>query len=369
MQSAKMGTISTHATNVGGLTHPASETVIRPDERRTWPVFVMGCHRSGTNLLYDNLLSAGGFAVYRGYLPIYKMLIPRFGNIDNAGNRKNIVETWLRSKGFRRSGLDATQLTRALMNDCRNGGDFMRITMDEITRSQNMVRWAVYDPDNVLYVPRIKRDIPQALFVHIIRDGRDIALSLKKMGGFQPLPWDRGESRSLMATAMYWEWMVQKGQEYGRQIPGDYIEVRYEDLISEPRQTLARLGKFMDHDLDYDRIQAAGLGRLRESNSSFLAEAPEVKTNPMNRWKERLSHEQVAGLEALVGECLEQQGYPLTLPGSERNLGLRERWLRAVYPGFLDTKLWLKLNTPIGRMANLSALELDDNEAAEAHAG
>ena len=336
---------------------------IRASERSTWPVFVMGCHRSGTNLLYDNLLSAGGFAVYRGYVPIYKMLIPRFGNIENPANRQRILETWLRSKGFRRSGLEMAQFTAKVMDECRSGGDFLRITMGEIARAQNAARWAVYDPDNVLYVPRIKADIPQALFIHILRDGRDIALSLKKMGGFQPLPWDRG-SRSLLATAMYWEWMVHHGREYGRQIPADYIEVRYEDLVSQPRKTLARLGEFLDHDLDYDRIQSASLGRLRESNSSFLAEAPEVKTSPMNRWKERLTRSEVSALESLVGDCLEELGYSLTTPQHERQPGLRERWMRAVYPSFLEAKLWLKLRTPVGRMANLSALELNDPVAA-----
>ena len=50
-------------------------------ERKRRPVFVMGCHRSGTNLLYDILLSAGGFAVYRGYLPVYEILLPRFGSL------------------------------------------------------------------------------------------------------------------------------------------------------------------------------------------------------------------------------------------------------------------------------------------------
>src|SRR5213080_1339511 len=79
-------------------------------DRKKCPVFVMGCHRSGTNLLYDTLLSAGGFTIYRGYLPVYKMLIPRFGRLDRVQNRKKLMQTWLRSKGFRRSGLDAEQL-------------------------------------------------------------------------------------------------------------------------------------------------------------------------------------------------------------------------------------------------------------------
>jgi len=332
-------------------------------ERGKCPVFVMGCHRSGTNLLYDTLLSAGGFVVYRGFLPVYKILIPRFGRFDKLENRKRMMETWLRSKGFRRSGLDATELTETVLADCKSGGDFMRIVMDEIAHRQNVQRWAVYDPDNVLHVLRIKKDIPEALFVHIIRDGRDIALSLNKMDGFKPFPWDR-KSRSLRETAVYWEWMVRTGQRYGRQIPADYIEVRYEELVSNPRRTLATLGQFLQHDLDHDRIQSAGLGRLSESNSSFREELEQYAT-PVNRWKERMPREEVAALEGLVGPCLQELGYPLTTPEPERRISLRGRLLRAVYPELLSAKLWLKINTPVGKLANLSALELAGPSSSE----
>ena len=171
--------------------------------------------------------------------------------------------------------------------------------MDEIAQSQGVQRWALYDPDSVLHMARIKRDMPDPLFVHIIRDGRDIALSLMKMGGFRPFPWSQ-RPRGLLETALYWDWTVHKGRQYGRQIPGDYIEIHYEELVTESRAALARLGDFLDHDLDYDRIQKAGLGRLRESNSSFRGDEKEMQ-NPVNRWKEKLSHQQVVALEALIG--------------------------------------------------------------------
>jgi LPS sulfotransferase NodH len=324
----------------------------------------MGCHRSGTNLLYDTLLSAGGFAVYRGYLPVYKILIPRFGRLDRLENRKRMMEAWLRSKGFRRSGLEAGELTEKVLAECSNGGDFMRIVMDEIAQRQQVQRWAVYDPDNVLHVARIKKDIPEALFVHIIRDGRDIALSLNKMDGFKPFPWD-GKSRSIQETSVYWEWMVRTGQRHGRQIPADYMEIRYEELVSDPRRTLATLSQFLAHDLDYDRIQSARLGRLSESNSSFRGDEPPHQASPINRWKEKLPRGEVAALEALIGTCLQQLGYPLTIPESERKLSLRGRFLRTVYPGLLSAKLWLKIHTPVGKLANLSALELDGSASSE----
>jgi hypothetical protein len=320
----------------------------------------MGCHRSGTNLLYDMLLSSGGFAIYRGYLPIYKALIPRFGSMKSPANRQKIFGTFLRSKGFRRTGLDAAQLSALILNECRNGGDFIRVVMDSVARNQQVQRWAVYDPDNVLHVERAKRDIPNALFVHIIRDGRDIALSLKKMGGFTPLPWDRGQTDSLVATALYWEWMVHQGRAHGSKFPADYIEIRYEDLITNPHETLGKLGGFLDHDLDYDRIQRASLGRLSETNSSFREEGAEEKLNPLGRWKERLAPADVAAIEATVGGCLQENGYELSLPAGERRSSLRHLWMRGMYPTFLGSKLWLKLHTPVGRLANLTALELEE---------
>ncbi|MGA7291960.1 MAG: sulfotransferase [Terriglobales bacterium] len=329
-------------------------------DRKHAPVFVMGCHRSGTNLLYDMLLSSGGFAIYRGFLPIYKILIPRFGSMGNRANRENILATWLRSKGFRRTGLDAHQLSARILNECRSGGDFIRIVMNTIAENQQVQRWAVYDPDNVLHVERVKRDIPNALFVHIIRDGRDIALSLKKMGGFTPLPWDRGQTDSLVATSLYWKWMVHQGRAHGRKFPADYIEIRYEDLVTSPHETLGRLGIFLDHDLEYDRIQRTGLGRLSETNSSFREEGGRGKLNPLGRWKERLAQTDVAAIEGTVGDCLEENGYELSLPESERHCGMRQLGMRRMYPAFLGGKLWLKLHTPVGRLANMSALELED---------
>jgi hypothetical protein len=332
----------------------------QPMDRSRRPVFVMGCHRSGTNLLYDILLSSGGFAIYRGHLDLYKMFIPKFGSLDKRANRERVVETWLHSKGYRRSGLKAKEIRAKLLDGCRTGGDFIRIVMTEIARNQNADRWAIYDPDSVLYVPQIKADIPEALFIHIVRDGRDIALSLKKMEGFKPLPWNIGSSRDLLPTAAYWKWMVRSGQEHGRKIPADYIEVRYEDLVLEPRETLATLSRFLDHELDHERIQQAGLGRLRETNSSFREEATNSQVNPIQRWKERLTQEQVAGLEALVGDCLQEHGYSLTTSPEARSPGLREKWIRTFYPALLGTKLWLKTRTPMGRLANLSVLELSD---------
>jgi hypothetical protein len=324
----------------------------------------MGCHRSGTNLLYDMLLSSGGFAVYRGLLPVFETLIPRFGALDHRPNRERLLRTWLRSKGFRCTGLDADALSSRILEECHSGADFIRVVMDSVAEKQGAQRWAVYDPDNVLHIESLKAGIPNALFLHIIRDGRDIALSLKKMGGFSPLPWDRTETPALVATALYWEWMVRNGRRGGGKFPAHYIEISYESLIVNPRETLGKLGPFLNHDLNYDQILKSSLGRLSESNSSFRDENSAEKVNPVGRWKQRLSPVSVAAIEAAVGDCLEECGYSLSLPKLERTLGMRGQLQRLLYGRYLSGKQWLKQKTPAGRSVNLSVLELEPERRA-----
>ena len=312
------------------------------------------------------LLSSGGFAIYRGLLPVFETLVPRFGALDHRPNRQRLLQTWLRSKGFRCTGLDADTLSSRILDECHSDADFIRVVMESVAQEQGARRWAAYDPDNVLHLERLKARIPNALFLHIIRDGRDIALSLKKMGGFLPLPWDRTETPSLVATALYWEWMVRNGRERGRKFPADYLEVRYEDLIVNPREALGNLSTFLKHDLNYDQILKSGLGRLSESNSSFREETSAEKINPLGRWKQRLSPVNVAAIEAAVGDCLEECGYSLSLPKAERNLGMRGQFQRSLYRRYLSGKMWLKQKTPAGRLVNLSVLELEPKPGAQA---
>jgi hypothetical protein len=237
--------------------------------------------------------------------------------------------------------------------------------MEAVAQSQGASRWALYDPDNVLHIEKLKAGMPNALFLHIVRDGRDIALSLKKMGGFRPLPWRRSKTGSLVATGLYWEWMVRNGRKAGRRFPADYMEIRYEDLVTAPHELLQEIGAFLAHDLDFARIRSVALGRLSESNSSFREESPEQKINPVGRWRQRLSRDEVAAIEAAIGGCLEETGYSLSLPEAERKPGVRDKARRAMYRSFLNAKNWLKLNTAAGRLVDLSALEIEDAPSAE----
>src|SRR5438309_3084476 len=120
--------------SAGSLLSPAAASSHSAVRGSTAPVFVLGCPRSGTTVLYHMLLSAGGFAVYRAESNVFNLLVPRFGDLSSAKNRHKLMEFWVRSKLFRVSGLDASEITAKIMAECRSGGDFLRIVMEEIAR-------------------------------------------------------------------------------------------------------------------------------------------------------------------------------------------------------------------------------------------
>ena len=315
-------------------------------QRNKAPVFVLGCGRSGTTLLYHMILSAGNFAVYRTESNVINLLEPRFGDLSVKSNKEKLMEAWLSSKLGKRSGLDAEAIKAKVIAECRNGGDFLRIIMSEMARQQNVERWADCTPEHLLHLERIKETIPEALIIHIIRDGRDVALSTAKLGYIRPMWWDR--TPNIMVSGLYWEWMVRKGREDAPKLGRDYIEVRFEQLISDPRAVMATLSGFIEQELDYDRILKAGIGSVSEPNTSFK-DRSSGEFNPLGRWKKGFTPEHLAMFEGLVGETLEELGYELgTADRSLLNQSELKR-MRGIYRKVFDSKLRLK-TTPMAKV-------------------
>ncbi len=183
------------------------------------------------------------------------------------------MQDWLQSKAFLISELDRDEIEQKILSECRNASDFLRIVMGEIAQKQRVDRWIDSTPTNVPHILRIQQDFPDALFIHIIRDGRDAALSLDKHGWSRPLPWDK--SNGVLAAGLYWEWIVRKGRASRTALGSHYIEVRYEDLVERPAEELRRLGNFIQHDLDYDRIQQASVGSVKKPLTSFKEDLSE----------------------------------------------------------------------------------------------
>jgi hypothetical protein len=100
------------------------------------------------------------------------------------------------------------------------------------------------------------------------------------------------------------------------------------------------LGRFLDHDLDYDRIRQNGIGAVSQPNTSFRRESTKAGFNPVGRWKDSFSQAQLAAFEELVGASIQELGYELK--NEPRVHSARANRKRALYRRYFDFKIWLK---------------------------
>lgn len=301
------------------------------------------------------LLGSGYFPPYRSEPVVFDLLVPRSGNLRLRANRERLLKDWLRSKQFRASRLDPEEFGEKVLADCRTGGDFLRLMMDSVAERHNCKRWAVWGPDNLLHMHLIKREIPDALFLHVIRDGRDVAFSLARSGFIRAFPWS-GKG-GLLVSGSHWMWKTKRGRRLGRLFAADYQEVRYEDLVREPEPTLAGVSEFIGQELPYRTIRDSALGTIGQPNTSFQEEI-DRGFDPVGRWKKNLTAAEVKRLEALLGRFLQELDYPLESSTRSWQTSVGMRAMDLFYRNVFTMKEWAKMHTPMGRFVDTSRLVL-----------
>lgn len=180
-------------------------------------------------------------------------------------------------------------------------------------------RWGDKTPLYCLHLDTVRRTLPEARFVHVIRDGRDAALSLRRMW-FSP-------GREIETQAAYWRKCVLAARRAGLKHP-DYLEVRYEDLILDTRETLERICAHVSLDYDdamlsyYTRAPARlreHKGRTRPDGTTLFTQEQRLRqqertTEPPDpscvfAWKRAMSADERRRFQRVAGGLLEDLGY------------------------------------------------------------
>ena len=190
-------------------------------------------------------------------------------------------------------------------------------------------RWGDKTPGYIKSMREIQVYLPEARFIHLIRDGRDVALSILKQH------WG---PQTIEAAAEKWRSRVLRGRAQQPYL-GFYLEVKFEDLVLHTERELRRICGFIDLDFDpamlgyhetaEQRLQekARALPRAHgEPQSAEKRLMSHAKTfeppNPelIGTWRKRMSPSDRAAYEALAGDLLADLGYELDSPDARRGL-------------------------------------------------
>jgi hypothetical protein len=281
--------------------------------------FIVGVGRSGTTMLRLMLDSHPQLTI-----PPETHFVPDLIDaIEDGADPERAVEVM---QSVRQWGdlhiepAEAIERFRAL--DDFNAGDALRAFYAIYAERQGKPRWGEKTPAYVRNMRKIEKALPEARFIHVIRDGRDVALSR----------WKRtlgdGEKAPAGQVAEGWQRRIRRAQKQGRRLE-HYLELRYEDLVTDTEPNLRRIAEFLE--LEWDPVMLTFYERAADRMSEMARDLPAVEGKPtrpgdermqahamtqkppdpsaMYRWKERMSPEDVAAFDAAAGELLSELGY------------------------------------------------------------
>ena len=175
-------------------------------------------------------------------------------------------------------------------------------------------RWAEKTPQNIRNLEWISERFPQVSIIHIIRDGRDVVCSMRQHPDWR---WVRGQwqkvlvPRSVESYARRWLTDVAAGLAW-RDDPR-YVEVRYEDLVADPRTPLRSICDGIGAGLDEIWLEQVGRAEPMDAADGAQTKRPDyegaVSAASVGRWRTDLSSDERAEVERLCGPQLRELGY------------------------------------------------------------
>jgi sulfotransferase family protein len=276
-------------------------------------VFIVGCPRSGTTLL-RRMVSAHSQIVITPeahWIPLW--FEKRRGLTGDGLVTPELIPALLAHPKFALFHLGREELM-TLIEDGQPSSyaSFVTGIFDLYGRARAKELVGNKTPDSARRMDTLHALWPQARFVHLIRDGRDVALSLMnwpRVRSKKPGTFPTWKNDPVSTSALWWELNVRRGREAGKAFgPEVYREMRYEALVAHPAEECAALCDFLG--LAYDEVMLRYHEAFRKTDTAPGAgHDRQPITSGLRNWRAHMRAEDVERFEAATGALLDELGY------------------------------------------------------------
>lgn len=169
--------------------------------------------------------------------------------------------------------------------------------------------WGDQTPQNCHRLPWIMQTFPQAKYLHVLRDGRDVVASYLQSGAVASYV---APEETVAFALDRWQTAVRAADYARRHLPDEqFLEIRYEQLVQAPEATLQRVCRFagMAYQpamLDYWQAETTVEHRYQSHHQNLTQP---VFSSSIGRWRERLDNQQQAQVQQSLAPLLAQLGY------------------------------------------------------------
>lgn len=267
------------------------------------PVFVVGCERSGTTLLAV-LLGRHSALAMTPETHFFRLVGKR--RKGRGESHEELLRRFYANRTSAELGLDAAALAQRFATRSAGYPSLLRSVMEEFAANDGKPRAGEKTPLHLLNVAAIVEWYPEARIICILRDGRDVVLSLKAM------PW--AEERRLRPLSWRWVQLLRLAERWRTQYPENFMMIQYEDLLRAPDATLRRVDVFAGLAFEQGQLQAgADVHVVDEASEPWKADAlHEIDPARIAGWRRKADPAQIRAMNSLMGPMLRKYGYPET---------------------------------------------------------
>ncbi|MCW2928077.1 MAG: sulfotransferase [Thermoleophilia bacterium] len=268
------------------------------------PFFIVGSDRSGTTML-RLILDRAGPAI-----PPETMFITDFqGALYKGGldDHDQAVELTRRVWAHPRVKLWGLEGDAPLPPVGMSHDEAFRWAVEQpflaYMRREGKDWWADKTPPHIDHIPLLERVFPGARFVELVRDGRDVALSI--MG----LPFGGNNS---WTTGKRWAHCVRTGAAARAERPDTMLCVRYEDLVSRPEVEVRRVSEFLDIEYDEDmlHVEKTDMSKLQADQAKWFSNLwGGINQTAVGKWHTKMTPGDQRVFLAAAGDELALHGY------------------------------------------------------------
>jgi hypothetical protein len=296
------------------------------------PVFIVGHGRSGTTLI--RLMLNAHPAIHVPGETAFVSYLRRHLRPDGSTPRDDSWEAmlarlarreWFTEKWVDDGPLPAEEVAACAAAASHDPGGLMGALFSQRVRALGKTRWGDKVPNNYRFLDDIAAWFPDAQVLHMVRDGRDVAVSC-----LTPPFSDEHDMGDVYEVALRWRDALRRGEK-GRQLLGEsrYRELRYEDLTADPEGQLRSLCEWLGEPFDPAMLEYHKSSK-REIPDSEKAVHPrlggQVDRKRVERWRTDAPDGMVAAFEGVAGPELQRAGYTLSDETPSPALKIRIAW-------------------------------------------
>ena len=192
-------------------------------------------------------------------------------------------------------------------------------------------------PDYCRHFELLNKLFPKSCLILIVRDGRDVALSLKDWSAAKkikgPAKLDLWETNPVATCALWWRWMVLESLSQLDGLDcGIQETVLYEDLIADPQSELQKLCGLLQMEFSEEML-AFNRGKVNANNGQSAKSAWLGPQKGLRDWRRDMPQNDVALFEYLAGDALDAAGYQRSVsrfePSTEEIAAAALKWWQA----------------------------------------